>query len=134
MTTEDILNIIAKTKESVFEVTDFEQLGDDELIRLLLIDLCNAGEIIEVADGIYMKSRLNELTGQKMIDSEGGMDGALVAILNKMGIDYEYTGLTLAYMRGQTTQIPARIQIKLKRPLAKQLCSLFDSYNLHFTA
>ena len=109
---EKLLLTINSSSSPVFLRSDFKNLGSksavDKAIKLLIEDF----SLMRVSTGIYLKARKNRLTDSVMCDVSGGVNAALLLILERLNIEHELTGLARGYDKG-LEQIPNLLQLKL---------------------
>lgn len=113
---------IINAKDSpVFLRCDFNDLGNYRQIGRALRTLVEKGVVLRVGYGVYIKTRRNRFTNELMPDIEGGADAALLEVLDRLKVDYEFDGLTERYLKGDMTQIPAQIQVKVSKKFKRKL-------------
>lgn len=112
---------ISRSKRNVFIRDDFSDLGGYDQIGRALKSMCSKELVMKIGYGIYVKARRNRINNRLMIAAEGGADGVLIETLERLNIPYEFSGLTAAYMAGTTTQIPASMEIKVKKRFSRKL-------------
>lgn len=115
MTIKDRIQIrVSRSKRSVFLRSDFKDIaGYDQVGRVLRL-MVSSGELIKIGYGLYVRARLNRITGNPMPDNPAGADGVLIEAMERLGKDYQFDELSLLNMLGESTQIPAKVIIKPK--------------------
>ena len=115
------LKIRNTTESPVFLRSDFNELGSYRQIGRALRTLLEQGALLRVGYGVYIKARKNRFTNEPMPDIEGGTDAVLLEVLDRLQVNYEFYGLTEDYLRGDTPQIPAQIQVKISKKFKRRL-------------
>ena len=83
--------------------------------------MCSKELIIKIGYGVYAKARRNRINNRLMIAANGGPDRVLIETLERLDVPYEFSGLTAAYVAGSTTQIPAYMEVKVKKRFSRKL-------------
>lgn len=109
------------SRRYVFFRSDFKELGGRTQVGRSLLRMCTAGELLKIGHGVYAKARRNRINNNIMIASPGGADAVFIEVLMRLNLSYEWTGMTADYMQGNTSQVPAFIEVKLKRRLYRKL-------------
>lgn len=114
---------VKRSKCSVFLRSDFKDIAGYDQIGRALRFLVREGQLLKIGYGLYVRARINRLTGQPMPDNPAGADGVVLEAMEKLGVDYELDGLTLKNMNGESTQIPAKVLVtprssRFKRKIA----------------
>lgn len=112
---------IKRSKRDVFIRDDFSDIGGYDQIGRALRQMCSKELIIKIGYGVYAKARKNRINNRLMIAASGGSDGVLIETLDRLNIPYELSGLTAAYVAGTTTQIPASMEVKVKKRFSRKL-------------
>src|SRR5579883_3281449 len=107
-----VLDRIKQISENVVLREDIEDMGSPRQISRCFKDLVKMGELVKIGYGIYAKSYLSENLNRPVI--QGGFDQACREALTKLGVKWEPGSAEQAYNSGQSTQVPARIIVKLK--------------------
>lgn len=110
MIKEKIKNKINNSKKYVFFKSDFKKYNSSTVYKVLN-ELINEEKIKRVSKGIYVKTRINNITGKIMFSHPNGKNGLYIEILNKLNVKYEFDEFSKDYMEGKSTQIPANIKI-----------------------
>lgn len=105
---------VSRSKRSVFLRSDFKDIANYDQVGRVLRQMVTAGELIKIGYGLYVRARLNRITGKPMPDNPAGADGVLIEAMERLGRDYEFDALSLSNMSGESTQIPAKVSIKPK--------------------
>lgn len=113
---------LKRSKRYVFTRDDFKDIAGYDQVGRVLRDLIKEGQLLKVGYGIYTKARQNSITGKVMPTAPGGSAAVIVEALDRLKVCYRFAGATQAYNRGESTQIPASLEIKtsprFKRVLA----------------
>lgn len=115
---EKILKKIKKSKSPVFLMQDFSNYSSSNLTKILN-KLINEDVIRRVSKGVYVRIRKNRLNNKWMFDHEGGKDGLLIEILNRLNINYNMPQSVSDYLNGKSNQIPANLNIKINNSKRK---------------
>lgn len=125
--------VLGKPRGTLFFPEDFQHTGSSEAIRKALQRLENKGSIRRVAQGIYVRPKINSYIGEVMPSAEEVAEG----IAKRDKIRIVPTGVYALHALGLSTQIPLKIvfltdgaartikvgkrTIKLKRTTPKNL-------------
>ncbi len=112
---------IKRSKRDVFIRDDFSDIGGYDQIGRALRQMCAKELIMKIGYGVYVKARRNRINNRLMIAANGGPDSVLIETLDRLKIPYEVSGLTAAYIAGSTTQIPASMEVKVKKRFSRKL-------------
>lgn len=116
-----ILEKINKSKTSIFLRSDFNLKLNYSYTSKILKQLVEEEKLIKVGKGIYIRTRINRITNLPMIDHNGGFDGALIEILERLNETYKISNIAKDYIEGKTTQIPANLNIKPSNKFKRKL-------------
>jgi len=108
-----IRRTIASSGELVFLESDFSGYGSDEQVGRAVARLISEGALVQIGEGLLAKARRNRITGQPMLDANGGFDEVAKAGLKKLGIAWEPGDAEAAY-QNRATQIPAKTVVRIK--------------------
>lgn len=112
MTIQDRLETrIKRAKRSVFMRSDFADIADYDQVGRGLRNLVRDGLLLKIGYGLYVRARVNRITGALMPDNPAGNDGVLIEAMERLGVDYKFDDLSLKNMSGESTQIPASVKI-----------------------
>ncbi len=111
---ERIEAVIASRKdENVFLPREFASLsGEDQVLRALR-GLVRDKRLVRLGYGVYGRARISRLSGEAVLDSPNGLDGAAREVLNKLGVKWEPTEAQRAYNEGRSTQIPVNPAVRI---------------------
>ncbi|KFZ36484.1 S-adenosylhomocysteine hydrolase [Shewanella mangrovi] len=107
---------VKRSKRCVFLRSDFKDIADYDQVGRGLKKLTSDGLLMKIGYGLYVRTRVNSLTGKLMPDNDTGADGVLIEALERLGVDYTFDNLSSMYFSGKSTQIPANIKITPKSP------------------
>ena len=110
MIDKEIKNKIKNSKKNVFFNSDFKEYNPSTIIKILN-KLIKENKLKRVSKGIYVKTKINRITGNIMFQHSNGKDGVYIEILDRLNIKYKLDKLSEDYLSNKTTQIPANIQI-----------------------
>jgi hypothetical protein len=112
MTIQDRLETrIKRAKRSVFMRSDFADIADYDQVGRGLRNLVRDGLLLKIGYGLYVRARVNRITGTLMPDHPAGNDGVLIEAMERLGVDYQLDDLSLKSLSGENTQITASIKI-----------------------
>ncbi len=107
-----VLAIIEQSRSDVLLRSDFAQVGCQTQAALALRKLVDQGQLIKLGYGIYAKAKISEFSGQPIIRK----NFALLAkeALDRLGVPWELDVAEAEYNAGLSTQVPAKLFVKLK--------------------
>lgn len=112
MTIQDRLETrIKRAKRSVFLRSDFADIAEYDQVGRGLRNLVRDGLLLKIGYGLYVRARVNRITGALMPDNPAGNDGVLIEAMERLGVDYKFDDLSLKSLSGESTQIPASVKI-----------------------
>lgn len=112
---------VRKSGRYVFFRSDFNDLGSRSQVGRALLRMCTRGTLLKIGYGVYTKARRNRINNNVMLASPGGADAVFIEVLIRLKLSYELTGLTADYVEGRISQIPACMEVKLKRRMYRKL-------------
>ena len=117
MTIQDrIQTRVKRSKRSVFLRSDFKDIADYDQVGRAIRKLVCEGLLMRIGYGLYVRARVNRITGDQMPDNPAGADGVVIEVMEKLGVDYQFDKLSQMNFSGDSTQIPARVKITPKNP------------------
>ena len=78
---------VKRTKRSVFLRSDFKDIAGYDQVGRVLGNMVSSGELIKIGYGLYVRSRVNRITGNIMPDNPAGADGVLLEAIERLGAD-----------------------------------------------
>ena len=105
---------VKRSKRSVFLRSDFKDIAGYDQIGRGLKNLVREGLLMKIGYGLYVRARVNRITGKLMPDNAAGADGVVIEAMEKLGIDYQFDDLSKLNFSGDSTQIPAKVIITPK--------------------
>lgn len=112
MTIQDRLETrIKRSKRSVFMRSDFADIADYDQVGRGLRNLVRDGLLLKIGYGLYVRARVNRITGALMPDNPAGNDGVVIEAMERLGVEYTFDDLSRKNLLGQSTQIPASVKI-----------------------
>ena len=105
---------VKRSKRSVFLRSDFKDIADYDQVGRGLRNLVRDGLLMKIGYGLYVRARVNRITGKVMPDNAAGADGVIIEAMEKLGVDYQFDDLSNLNFSGESTQIPAKVKITPK--------------------
>ena len=105
---------VKRSKRSVFLRSDFKDIAGYDQIGRGLKNLVREGLLMKIGYGLYVRARVNRITGKLMPDNAAGADGVVIEAMEKLGVDYHFDDLSKLNFSGDSTQIPAKVIITPK--------------------
>lgn len=105
---------VKRSKRSVFLRSDFKDIADYDQVGRGLRNLVREGLLLKIGYGLYVRARVNRITGKLIPDNPAGADGVVIEAMEKLGVDYQFDELSQQNLSGNITQIPANVKIKPK--------------------
>lgn len=102
---------VKRSKRSVFLRSDFRDIADYDQVGRGLKNLVRDGLLMKIGYGLYVRTRVNRITGKLMPDNNAGADGVVIEAMEKLGVDYQFDDLSSLNFSGESTQIPAKVKI-----------------------
>lgn len=102
---------VKRSKNSVFLRSDFKDIAGYDQVGRILREMVVSNELIKIGYGLYVRARLNRITKKAMPDNPSGADGVLIEAMKRLGKDYKFDELSTLNMQGNSTQIPAKINV-----------------------
>jgi len=111
---------IRRSRKEVFKRSDFKKLADYDQVGRALRELVEEGVLIKIAYGLYVKARLNRITGESMLAAPGGFTQVAKEALKRLSVPWEADSITKAYAAG-STQVPAAFQPVIKSRFSRKI-------------
>lgn len=105
---------VKRSKRSVFLRSDFKDIADYDQVGRGLRNLVSDGLLMKIGYGLYVRARVNRITGKLMPDNVAGADGVVIEAMEKLGVDYQFDDLSNLNFSGESTQILAKVKIMPK--------------------
>jgi hypothetical protein len=113
--------IARKRGDDVFLTREFRDLGgEDQVLRVLRV-LVREKRLVRLGYGVYGRAVVSRLTGQPLLYSANGFQGAARQALTKLGVVWEPTEAERAYNEGRSTQIPVNPVLRVKGRFSRRL-------------
>ncbi len=96
----------------MFTRDDFKDIAGYDQVGRALRELVREGQLLKVGYGVYTKALKNSITGKIIPTSPGGSSAIIVEALERLNVSYRFDGATTDYSCGNSTQVPATVQIK----------------------
>jgi hypothetical protein len=113
---------INRSRRLVFMRSDFEKLGGYDQVGRALNALKKDGCLIKIGYGLYSKARTNRLTGQPMLDADGGFVQVVEEALNRLKVNWDVSDSVSSYQNG-STQIPANAKVIIRDRFSRQIAT-----------
>ena len=115
------MRIARKRGEDVFLTREFRDLGgEDQVLRALRI-LVREKRLVRLGYGVYGRAVVSRLSGEPILHSRNGFQGAVRQALTKLGVDWEPSESERDYNEGRTTQIPLNTVVRIKGRFSRHL-------------
>ena len=102
---------VKRSKRSVFLRSDFKDIADYDQIGRALRQLVQQKLVMKIGYGLYVRARVNRITGKLMPDNPAGADGVMIEAMEKLGVEYAFDDMSQLNLSGKSTQIPANVKI-----------------------
>lgn len=110
---------LSATSADVILRADVQDLAAPRQISRALKTLVQTGELIKLGRGVYTKTL--QLPETQKVVIKNGFDQACLEALDRLGVAWELGSAYQAYNRGESTQIPVKLTVKLKTRFRGQL-------------
>jgi len=105
---------VKRSKRSVFLRSDFKDIADYDQVGRALRQLVKEELLMKIGYGLYVRARVNRITGKLMPDNPAGADGVVIEAMEKLGVEYRFDDASELNFSGKSTQIPANVKIQPK--------------------
>lgn len=105
---------VKRSKGSVFLRSDFKDIADYDQVGRALRQLVKEELLMKIGYGLYVRARVNRITGKLMPDNPAGADGVVIEAMEKLGVEYRFDDASELNFSGKSTQIPANVKIQPK--------------------
>jgi hypothetical protein len=113
--------IARKRGDDVFLTREFRDLGGEDQVLRVLRMLVREKRLVRLGYGVYGRAVVSRLTGEPLLFSANGFQGAARQALTKLGVVWEPTEAELAYNEGRSTQIPVNPVLRVKGRFSRRL-------------
>lgn len=103
----------AQKEGCAFLTREFLDLGGERQVFRVLQAMVKDNQLMRLGYGVYGRTRISRLSGQPILDSPEGIEGAGREVLNKLGIKWDLTDAQRAYNERRSTQIPANPAVRI---------------------
>jgi hypothetical protein len=114
-------NRITRKPGDVFLTREFMDLGGEDQVLRALRTCVKGGRLVRLGYGVYGRAVKSRLSGEPVLYSPNGFNGAARQALTKLGVDWEPTESERAYNAGTSTQIPVNPVVRIKSRFSRQL-------------
>ena len=116
---EKIKYRIKRKKDSVFILSDFDDLSDKDQIGRILRGLVKKGILVKVGQGLYAKTKISLLSGNRILEK------SLIEIAKEVLEKYNYkigkTKYEKLYEEGKSTQLPTGRMIAVEGRINRKI-------------
>ncbi len=102
---------VIRSKRSVFLRSDFKDIADYDQVGRVLRQLVSSELLMKIGYGLYVRARVNRITGKLMPDNPAGADGVVIEVMEKLGVEYRFDNVSQMNLSGESTQIPANVKV-----------------------
>lgn len=114
-------NRITRKPGDVFLTREFMDLGGEDQVLRALRTCVKQARLVRLGYGVYGRAVKSRLSGEPVLYSANGFNGAARQALTKLGVDWEPTESERAYNAGTSTQIPVNPVVRVKSRFSRQL-------------
>lgn len=119
---EKIEERIARKKgDDVFLPREFADLGGEDQVLRALRGLVRDKRLVRLGYGVYGRAVVSRLSGEALLYSANGFNGAARQALTKLGVNWEPSEAERAYNEGRSTQIPVNPVLRVKDRFSRRL-------------
>ena len=112
---------IATMPEDIFLPREFGDLGGEDQVLRSLRGLVRDGKLVRLGYGVYSRAVISRVSGEPILYSSSGFNGAIRQALTKLGVKWEPTEAEKAYNAGLSTQIPVNPAVRIKGRFSRRL-------------
>jgi hypothetical protein len=113
--------IVRKRGDDVFLPREFRDLGGEDQVLRVLRGLVREKRMVRLGYGVYGRAVVSRLSGEPILYSPNGFQGAARQALTKLGIAWEPTDAERAYNDGRSTQVPVNPVVRVKGRFSRRL-------------
>ena len=110
---------IRRKKDSVFILSDFEDLSDKDQIGRVLRKLLAKNIIVKVGQGLYARAKISKATNNPIPEKD--IRSIAIEALNKMNVKVVQSEYDLNYNTKETTQVPTGRLISIKGRVSRKI-------------
>ena len=105
----------------VFMRKDFAKMGGYDQVGRALLQLTSENKLVRMGYGLYARARINSLSGEPMIDCDGGFIGAAREALDLLGVEWDISEAERLYNENLTTQVPMHSGVIIKERFNRKI-------------
>lgn len=110
-----------KRGDDVFLTREFRDLGGEDQVLRVLRGLVREKRLVRLGYGVYGRAMVSRLTGEPLLYSANGFQGAARQALTKLGVAWRPSEAEVAYNEGRSTQIPVNPVLRIKGRFSRRL-------------
>ena len=110
---------IKRQKNSVFMLSDFQDLSDKDQIGRALRKLLAKNLIVKVGQGLYVRAKTSRATNRPIPEKD--IRDIAIEALNKMNVTVVQSKYDLNYNSKETTQVPTGRLIAIKGRVSRKI-------------
>jgi len=107
-----LIERVEKLPGSVVLLSDLADIAEERELLCRLEELVSEEKLAQIGKNVFAKVRLNQITGETMLDSDAGFDGVAREALDRLGILWEPCVAERMYQDGNE-QIPTRSVVRV---------------------
>ena len=110
---------IKRQKNSVFMLSDFQDLSDKDQIGRVLRKLLAKNLIVKVGQGLYARAKISKATNRPIPEKD--IRSIAIEALKKMNVKIVQSEYDLNYNTKETTQVPTGRLIAIKGRVSRKI-------------
>lgn len=110
---------IKRKKDSVFMLSDFDDLSDKDQIGRALRKLLAKNVIVKVGQGVYARAKISKVTNKPIPEKD--IRSIAIEVLNKMNVKIVQSEYDTRYNSKESTQVPTGRLIAVKGRVSRKI-------------